>query len=149
MRNNLFGPVGTKNRRESAKSLLLRASFFSFLVCSAPLAQAHHSFVAQFDLKKPVTLRGTVAAFEFVNPHGWIALDVKESNGLITRWMIETAEINILIRNGWRKDSLKPGDPCTVNAFAAKDGSRTAGARQALLHDGRWVFAGAPNNSGY
>ena len=106
-------------------------------------ALAHHSFAAEFDAEKPVTLKGTVVKWEMINPHGWITIDVKEPNGKTAQWMIETSNPNGLMRLGWSKRSLKPGDEITVEAYRAKDGSNTANAARITLADGRTVFAGS------
>jgi len=104
---------------------------------------AHHSFGAEFDDKRPVTLDGTVVKFEFMNPHSWIHLDVKAPDGKVERWRVETGSTNALFRRGWRKDSLREGDQITIDAFRAKDGSNTANANQVKLPDGRLLSAGS------
>jgi hypothetical protein len=104
---------------------------------------AHHSFAAEFDAQKPVTLKGTVVKWEMINPHGWITIDVTQQDGKTAQWMIETSNPNGLMRLGWSKRSLKPGDEITVEAYRAKDGSNTANAAQVTLADGRKVFAGS------
>jgi hypothetical protein len=106
-------------------------------------AIAHHSFGAEFDAQKPVTLKGIVVKWEMINPHGWITVDVPEADGKTTRWMIETSNPNGLMRLGWTKNSLKAGDKITVEAYRAKDGSNTANAAQVTLSDGRKIFAGS------
>ena len=106
-------------------------------------ASAHHSFAAEFDAQKPVTLKGTVVKWEMINPHGWITLAVPGSDGKTTEWMVETSNPNGLMRLGWSKRSLKPGDEITVEAFRAKDGSNTANAATVTLADGRKIFAGS------
>jgi len=106
-------------------------------------ASAHHSFAAEFDAQKPLTLKGTVVKWEMINPHGWITLAVSGPDGTTTEWMIETSNPNGLMRLGWSKRSLKPGDAITVDAFRAKDGSNTANAASVTLADGRKVFAGS------
>jgi hypothetical protein len=105
-------------------------------------ALAHHSFAAEFDAQKPVTLKGVVAKWEMINPHGWITLDVA-ADGKTTQWMIETSNPNGLMRLGWTKSSLKPGDEITVDGYLAKDGSTTANAARITLADGTKVFAGS------
>jgi hypothetical protein len=112
------------------------------LVASAPLA-GHHSFAAEYDGNKPITLRGTVVKMEWINPHAWIHIDVKESNGSVTRWMIEGAAPNALIRRGWNRNSLQPGVEITVEGYLAKDGSKMANGREMTLPDGRRLFAGS------
>jgi hypothetical protein len=106
-------------------------------------AAAHHSFAAEFDAQKPVTLKGTVVKWEMINPHGWITLAVPGPDGKTTEWMIETSNPNGLMRLGWSKRSLKFGDEITVEAYRAKDGSNTANAATVTLADGRKVFAGS------
>ena len=105
--------------------------------------RAHHSFAAEFDAQKPVTLKGTVVKWEMINPHGWITIDVPGPDGKTAQWMIETSNPNGLMRLGWSKRSLKPGDEITVEAYRAKDGSNTANAARVTLADGRKVFAGS------
>jgi hypothetical protein len=106
-------------------------------------AIAHHSFAAEFDAEKPITLKGIVVKWEMMNPHGWITVDVPGSGGEKVRWMVETSNPNGLMRLGWTKNSLKPGDQITVEAYRAKDGSNTANAARITLADGRSVFAGS------
>ena len=105
-------------------------------------AAAHHSFAAEFDAQKPVTLKGTVVKWEMINPHGWITLSVPDDSKT-TEWLIETSNPNGLMRLGWSKRSLKFGDEITVEAYRAKDGSNTANAATVTLADGRKVFAGS------
>jgi len=106
-------------------------------------AAAHHSLAAEFDAERPVTLKGTVVMWEMMNPHGWITMDVPGTDGRTGRWMVETSNPNGLMRLGWSKRSLKPGDEITVEAYRAKDGSNTANAARVTLADGRKVFAGS------
>jgi len=109
---------------------------------------AHHSFAAEFDDKKPVTLEGTIVRFEFMNPHSWIQLDVKNADGAVVRWAVETGSTNALFRRGWRKDSLRAGDRITIDAFRAKDGSNTANANTVKLPDGRQVSGASSRGDG-
>ena len=111
-------------------------------------ANAHHSFAAEFDFEKPVTLKGTVLKWEMINPHGWITMEVEDENGKATRWMVETSNPNGLMRLGWTKNSLKAGDAITVDAYRSKDGSNTANAARITLPDGSKVFAGSPTTPG-
>ena len=111
-------------------------------------ATAHHSFAAEFDAEKPVTLNGTVVKWEMINPHGWITIDVVGPDGKTTQWMVETSNPNGLMRLGWTKRSLKPGDQIAVEAYQAKDGSNTANAARITLADGSKVFAGSAGTPG-
>jgi hypothetical protein len=125
----------------------MRVRLLLSIVLAAFPAVAHHSFAAEFDDKQPVSLDGTVVKFDFTNPHSWIYLDVKKADGAVERWSVETGSTNALFRRGWRKDSLRPGDHITVDAFRAKDGSRTANASQVKLPDGRQISAGSSRDS--
>lgn len=111
-------------------------------------ATAHHSFAAEFDAEKPMTLNGTVVKWEMINPHGWITIDVVGPDGKTTQWMVETSNPNGLMRLGWTKRSLKPGDQIAVEAYQAKDGSNTANAARITLADGSKVFAGSAGTPG-
>ena len=106
-------------------------------------AAAHHSFAAEYDGNKPITLKGSVVKMEWINPHAWIHLDVKNSDGTVSRWMIEGAAPNALVRRGWNKNSLPPGMEITVEGYLAKDGSKMANGREMTLPDGRRLFAGS------
>jgi Family of unknown function (DUF6152) len=126
----------------------VKRSIYAFVLVFAVMlsggqALAHHSFAAEFDADKPVTLKGIVVKWEMMNPHGWITVDVTGPNGDKVRWMVETSNPNGLMRLGWTKNSLKPGDQITVEAYRAKDGSNTANAARVTLADGRSVFAGS------
>lgn len=100
----------------------------------------HHSFAAEFDAAKPVELSGTVTRLDWVNPHAWIYLDVKDEKGGVTHWACELGSPNILLRNGWSRDTLKAGDTVIVSGARAKDGSNLANARTVRLADGKRIF---------
>jgi hypothetical protein len=117
-------------------------------LCSGRDALAHHSFSAEFDAQKPLTLKGTVTKWEMINPHGWITMDVVGADGKRATWMVETSNPNGLMRLGWTKHSLKPGDEITIEAYQAKDGSNTANAARITLADGSRVFAGSAGTPG-
>ena len=103
---------------------------------------AHHSFAAEFDQGKQVTLSGAVTKLEWMNPHIWLYLDVKAADGTQS-WQCEGGAPNTLTRNGWSRASLKSGDQVTIEGYMAKDGSKTCNMRAVKLPDGRTVFAGS------
>lgn len=117
----------------------LGAALLLTLACAAPLA-AHHSFAAQYDRTKAITLKGTVTKVEWANPHIYFYLDVKEADGKVVNWAIEGGAPNALYRNGWRKNSLQAGNVVTVDGWLAKDGSKLANMRTVVLPDGKQVF---------
>ncbi len=98
---------------------------FVVMAAIAP-AMAHHGFAGQFDIKKPTTLVGTVTKIEWMNPHIYFYIDVKDNSGKVANWMIEGPSPNGLLRAGWRKTSVRPGMEVTVEAYLAKDGSNVA-----------------------
>ena len=122
---------------------IARVCVLAMVALASNRAAAHHSFAAEFDFQKPVTLKGVVVLWELINPHGWITIDVRSQDGRTARWMVETSNPNGLMRLGWTKRSLKPGDEITVDGYLAKDGSNTANAASVTLADGRKVFAGS------
>jgi hypothetical protein len=106
-------------------------------------AVAHHSFAAEYDANKPVTLKGVVTKVEWTNPHARFYVQVRDAGGAVTDWNLELASPNVLVRNGWTRKSLNVGDEVTVEGSLAKDGSHMANARIVQLSDGRKVFAGS------
>lgn len=113
------------------------------LAAAAPVL-AHHSFAAEFDAKKPVTLKGVVTKMEWINPHSWIHLDVKnEQTGQIEHWMVEGGAPNALLRRGWNKNSLPAGTEIVVQGYQAKDGALRANGRDITFPDGKKLFVGS------
>jgi hypothetical protein len=108
---------------------------------SAPVL-AHHGFAVEFDEKKPITLAGVVTKMEFMNPHIYFYMDVKGKDGKVANWAFEGGPPNVLYRQGWRKDTLKPGDMLTVKGYRARDGSNLASCSSITFPDGREISAG-------
>jgi len=113
------------------------------LAMAAAPVQAHHAFAAEFDAKKPVKLRGTVTKMEWINPHAWIYIDVKQPDNTVVEWMIEAGTPNTLLRRGFTKDTLKPGTEILVDGYQSKDGSLRANGRDLTLPNGQTLFLGS------
>jgi hypothetical protein len=114
------------------------------LLLAARSVVAHHAFSAEFDSDKPVKLTGLVTKLDWTNPHAWIYVDVKDEAGTIANWGFELASPNGLMRNGWTRLSLKPGDEVTVEGSRAKNGATVANAQAVVLtKTGKRLFAGA------
>ena len=111
-------------------------------------AIAHHSFAAEYDAAKPITLTGTVTKVEWMNPHARFYIDVKDESGKMINWELELGSPNGLMRRGWTRHSMKEGDVVTVQGSLAKDGSSLANARTVKLSDGRQLFAGSATETG-
>ena len=126
----------------NAKLLPACVAVAAMLLAAAPVV-AHHSFAAEFDGSKRITLVGVVTKVEWMNPHTFFYLDVKDDGGKVTNWALETGSPNALSRRGWTRHSLKEGDQVTVQAFRAKDGATMGSAGLVTLADGRKVFAGS------
>ena len=104
---------------------------------------AHHSFAAEFDANRPVSLQGTVTKMEWINPHVWIHIEVKGTDGKATVWMIEASAPNALIRRGFGRDSLPAGSAITVEGYQARDGANRANGTDLTFADGRKLFLGS------
>ncbi|HJT87552.1 MAG TPA: DUF6152 family protein [Bryobacteraceae bacterium] len=115
------------------------------LLAAALPALAHHSFAAEYDASKPITIKGTFVKMDWVNPHSWIRVNVKGEDGKEVLWSCEALPPNGLYRAGWRKNSLKVGDEVVIEGFKAKDGSPTMWSSRVTTADGRRMFAGSPD----
>ena len=116
------------------KHMLLALGVFAV---SAVHVSAHHSFAAEYDAKKPVTLRGVVTKFEFTMPHAWVRLDATDENGKTGAWSAEFGNPNSMLRRGWSKSTLKPGMDVIIEGSRARDGSNTIHTTVIKLPDGR------------
>ena len=114
------------------------------LLMTAVTARAHHAFSSEFDVKKPLTLKGTLVKWEMINPHSWFHIEIKNPDGQVVEWMVEGGSPNSLIRQGVTKYSLQIGMELTIEAYQAKDASNTAVGRNFVLPNGKRLFVGSP-----
>jgi hypothetical protein len=132
----------------------MKANFLSVslvaggLLLAALPVLAHHSFAAEYDSAKPVSLTGAVTKVEWMNPHARFYVDVKDESNKVTNWEFELGSPNGLMRQGWTRNSMKIGDTVVVDGFLAKDGAKLANARNVKLADGRKLFAGSTTDGG-
>ena len=132
-------------RWESAtvRGLILAAA----IAAGGPVA-AHHSFSAEFDISKPITLKGSITEMRWSNPHAWIYIDVKDADGKVVNWAFELNAANALYRRGWRREDVVVGTLVTIDGWLARNGTPTANTGTILLPDGRRLFAGSPASDG-
>jgi hypothetical protein len=124
---------------------------FATVICLVGLAMggaatsvsAHHAFAAEFDANKQVSFKGTVTKMEWINPHAWLHVDVKKTDGTVENWAIEAGTPNVLFRRGFTKESLLPGTEIVIEGYQAKDGSHRCNGRDLTLPDGRKLFLGS------
>jgi hypothetical protein len=112
-------------------------------------ARAHHSFGAEYDANKPITLTGVITKVEWMNPHSYFFLDVTGNNGVVANWKFEGFPPNVLYRTGWKRDvTLRPGDTITVFGWRARDGTNWGHSREVTFKDGKKLFFGPPAGTG-
>lgn len=123
------------------RTLLAAVAVGAALHGAAPLA--HHAFSAEFDANNPVTLRGSITRVEWINPHSWLYIDVKDQSGKVVPWKVEMGAPNQLLRRGWNKNTLPVGTEVLVEGYRAKNGSDIANGGSVVLADGRKLFVGS------
>ena len=129
------------------RALVVLAVSVGVMLAAVPVL-AHHSFAAEYDRNKPVTITGAVTKVDWINPHARFHMDVKDDSGKIVNWEVELGSPAGLIRRGWTRNSLKIGESVTVAGFLAKDGSSLVNSTTVTLSDGRRVFAGSSSEAG-
>jgi hypothetical protein len=125
------------------KLVMAVAGLAASLAVGAVSVSAHHAFAAEFDANKPVTFKGTVTKMEWLNPHVWLHMEVKKSDGKVENWAFEAGTPSVLFRRGFTRKSLLPGTVVVVDGYQAKDGSRRANGRDITFEDGSKLFMGS------
>lgn len=128
------------------KTLLARVAAIA-LIFTVPVV-AHHSFSAEFDATQPITLRGKLTKMDWVNPHGWLYIDVAQADGKVVNWAVEAGSPNSLIRRGLRQADFPIGSEVIIDGYRARNGTPTANGTTVKFADGRNFFLGAPADTG-
>jgi len=123
------------------RTILATAATALFVLAQS--VSAHHAFSAEFDADKPVTLRGAVTRVEWINPHSWVHIDVRDASGKVVSWKVEMGAPNQLLRRGWNKNSLPVGVEIIVEGYRAKNGSDIANGGNITMADGRKLYVGS------
>jgi Family of unknown function (DUF6152) len=127
----------------------LRGGWAAVLLLTGLPLLAHHSFGAEYDASKPITLTGVVTKVEWTNPHSHFFLDVKNSKGVVENWKFEGFPPTVLYRTGWKRDvTMKPGDTITVFGWRARDGTNWGHSREVTVSDGKKLYFGPPAGTG-
>lgn len=120
-----------------------------FLMAAASPLAAHHSFGAEYDETKPITMTGVVTKIEWTNPHSYVFLDVKDARGQVANWKFEGYPPGVLFRTGWKRNvTMKAGDTVTIFGWRARDGSNWGHSRQVTFGDGQKLYFGPPAGTG-
>jgi hypothetical protein len=123
--------------------------FLGLLLAASVPMPAHHSFGAEYDASKPITLTGVITKVEWTNPHSHFYMDVTDKDGKVVNWKFEGFPPNVLYRTGWKREvTLKPGDTITVSGWLARDGTAWAHSREVSFKDGKKLFFGPPAGTG-
>lgn len=128
-------------RKQLRSKMMLWIALGGLTLGALPLS-GHHAFAAEFDETKPLKLTGKVTKMEWINPHSWIHINVKNADGSSTDWMVEGGSPNSLFRMGFKRDSLPEGTVIVVQGYQSKDGSNKAVGRDLTFEDGRRLFLG-------
>jgi hypothetical protein len=143
MRNKFCNNVPLMFRSRSLLGALILMS-----LATTPLpATAHHAFAAEFDRAQPIEITGTVSKVEWMNPHARIYVDVTDGNGKTVNWNLEMGSPNGLMRRGWRRDSLKPGDVVTITGWRARNNPLVGNIDDVIMPDGSKIFADTSANN--
>ena len=128
--------------RKTRKTMSSVVVVLAVLIAGAVTISAHHSFSAEFDGSKQVTIEGKVFKMDFVNPHSWLYIDAEMPDGKTERWGVEGGSPNVMFRLGWSRDTLPPGTRVKVRGSPAKDGSKSMNSGSIEFPDGKKLDTG-------